>query len=50
MEVYRTAEAVTEHKKTAHYNHWRETVEPLLAEPRTRTVYENVFPDEAGWG
>ncbi len=50
VEVYRTTEAVTAHKATAHYNRWREAVEPLLAEPRTRTVCENVYPPNSAWG
>ena len=50
VEVYRTAEDAARHKETAHYNRWREAVEPLLAEARTRTIYQNVFPDETGWG
>jgi quinol monooxygenase YgiN len=50
IETYRSAEAMAQHKQTPHYNRWREAVEPLLAEPRTRVVYENVFPDESGWG
>ncbi len=49
VEVYRTADDPARHKETAHYNHWRETVEPMLAEPRTRTIYANVFPDEEDW-
>ncbi len=50
VEVYRTVEDSARHKETAHYNHWRETVEPWMAEPRTRMVYQSVFPDESGWG
>jgi autoinducer 2-degrading protein len=50
VEVYRSQEAAAEHKKTAHYERWRVAVEPLLAEPRTRIFYTNVFPDERGWG
>ena len=49
VEVYRTADDPARHKKTVHYNRWRETIEPILAEPRTRTVYANVFPDEEDW-
>lgn len=49
LEVYRTPEDVAKHKETAHYNRWRETVEPLLAEPRTRAVYRNLSPNDAGW-
>ena len=49
IEVYRSEEAIARHKQTAHYNRWREAVEPLLAEPRTRVVYENIYPDDSGW-
>ena len=50
VEVYRSAEAAAQHKETPHYNRWRETVEPLLAEPRSRTIFENIVPNDAGWG
>jgi len=46
VEVYRTADDPARHKETVHYNRWREIIEPILVEPRTRTVYANVFPDE----
>jgi autoinducer 2-degrading protein len=49
VEVYRTPEDAPKHKETAHYNRWREQAEPLMAEPRTRTIYSNVFPNEGGW-
>lgn len=47
VEVFRTPEAVAQHKQSAHYDRWRNSVEPLLAEPRTRLVYQNVFPHES---
>ena len=50
VEVYRTLEDAGKHKETAHYNRWREAVEPLLAEPRSRIVYHNLVPEDAGWG
>ena len=50
VEVYRTQDDSARHKETSHYNRWRETVEPLLAEPRTRIVYQNLVPTDAGWG
>jgi quinol monooxygenase YgiN len=50
VEVYRTLADPARHKETAHYNKWREVCEPMLAEPRSRIVYSNVFPDEPGWG
>ena len=49
VEVYRTPDDSVKHKETSHYNRWREAVEPLLVEPRTRTIYRNVYPDDAGW-
>ena len=49
IEVYRTAADPAKHKETAHYNKWRELAEPMLAEPRSRTIYENVFPADKEW-
>jgi len=49
IEVYRTASDPAKHKETAHYNQWREQAEPMLAESRTRTVYENLFPADEDW-
>lgn len=49
VEVYRTAQAPAEHKETAHYLTWRDTVAPMMAEPRTSRKYVNVFPEDAGW-
>ncbi len=49
LEVYRTAEDVTRHKETAHYQRWQEAVEPLMQEARSRIIYQNIFPGEAGW-
>jgi len=49
VEVYRAPEDAARHKETAHYNRWRESAEPLMAEPRSRIIYSNVFPGETGW-
>jgi (4S)-4-hydroxy-5-phosphonooxypentane-2,3-dione isomerase len=49
IEVYRTPEDPARHKETAHYNKWRELAEPMLAEPRSRTIYANIFPVDKGW-
>jgi autoinducer 2-degrading protein len=49
VEVYRTNEAPAAHKETAHYQTWRDTVAPMMAEPRTNAKYANLHPDEAGW-
>lgn len=50
VEVYRTPEDAAKHKETAHYNLWREAVEPMLVEPRSRIVYRNIYPADSGWG
>ncbi len=49
VEVYRTPEDAVKHKKTAHYAVWRDTVAPMMAEPRRSVQYANVCPSEAGW-
>jgi autoinducer 2-degrading protein len=49
VEVYRSETDSAEHKKTAHYKKWRETVAPMMAEDRSSVKYSNVFPDDAGW-
>ena len=49
VEAYRTPDDPAEHKKTAHYKKWRETVAPMMAGPRSSVKYANVYPDEAGW-
>ena len=43
VEVYRTADAPAKHKETAHYQKWRDTVQPMMAEPRTSVKYGSVF-------
>ena len=45
IEIYRTAEAAAAHKETAHYAAWRDTVAPMMAEPRTSVKYTGVIPD-----
>jgi hypothetical protein len=50
IEVYRTRDDPAEHKKTAHYQTWRDTVAEIMAEPRSSVKYDNIFPDDAGWG
>ncbi len=52
VEVYRTPDDPAKHKATAHYARWAETVaaKDMLVEPRSKIVYDNVFPDENGWG
>jgi quinol monooxygenase YgiN len=49
VEVYRTAAAPAEHKETAHYLKWRDTVADMMAEPRTSEKFTNIFPGDNGW-
>ena len=49
IEVYRTAEAPAQHKETAHYQLWRDTVADMMAEPRLGVRHATVFPDDSGW-
>jgi len=48
-EVYRTVEAPAQHKATAHYAKWRQTVAEMMAEPRTGVEFLNVFPDDGAF-
>ena len=50
VEVYRTPQDPARHKETAHYAVWRDTVADMMAEPRHSVKYENLFPDDQGWG
>jgi quinol monooxygenase YgiN len=49
-EAYRTPDDPPRHRETAHYKKWRETVEPMMAEPRVPTRFANLFPEDPGWG
>jgi autoinducer 2-degrading protein len=50
VEAYRSPDDPARHKETAHYRKWRDTVEGMMAEPRSSVKLANVFPDDAGWG
>ena len=49
VEAYRSEEAVLAHKRTAHYERWRDAVAGMMAEPRSSRKYGNVFPGDEGW-
>jgi (4S)-4-hydroxy-5-phosphonooxypentane-2,3-dione isomerase len=44
VEVYRGPEGAAAHKQTAHYQTWRDTVAPMMAEPRSSKSYTTVSP------
>lgn len=48
-EVYRDSEAPAKHRETAHYQAWVAQVPDMLAEPRTRVFYSNLFPTDLNW-
>jgi quinol monooxygenase YgiN len=43
VEVYRTVDAPAKHREMAHYTKWRDMVAPMMAEPRSRVEYGEVF-------
>ena len=49
-EVYRDEAGAQAHKQTQHYNKWRETVAPWMAEQRRGVVHTGLFPENTnGW-
>jgi (4S)-4-hydroxy-5-phosphonooxypentane-2,3-dione isomerase len=48
-EVYRDADAPVKHRETAHFNAWAAKAAQMLAEPRTRATFGNVFPADQNW-
>jgi autoinducer 2-degrading protein len=49
VEAYRTIAATAAHKATKHYETWRDTVAPMMAEPRSSVKFNNIFPDDQCW-
>jgi quinol monooxygenase YgiN len=49
VEVYRDESAAAAHKETPHYPVWRDAVEAMMADPRHRMKFNNVFPEDDGW-
>jgi quinol monooxygenase YgiN len=49
VEAYRDTEATAHHKAAAHYHAWAEKVADMLAEPRSRVVYANIYPADQDW-
>ena len=46
IEIYRDQASHSAHRETAHYNAWAERAGDMLAEPRARTIYRNVYPTD----
>ncbi len=49
VEIYRGENAPAAHKETTHYAKWRDTVAPMMAEPRTSVKFNALFPGTSGW-
>jgi quinol monooxygenase YgiN len=46
-EVYRDKDAIAAHRETPHFKTWMATVEPWLAQPRTRMLSQPLFYGDA---
>jgi len=46
-EVYRSRDDFVAHQKTPHYLQWKETVGPLMAQPRQGIKHLSLLPDDA---
>lgn len=44
-EAYETTEDAAAHKKTAHYEAWREAVAPMMEVPRRGISYKSIWPE-----
>ena len=44
VEIYRDDAAAAAHKESAHYPVWRDTVAPMMAEPRVGVKFNGLFP------
>jgi (4S)-4-hydroxy-5-phosphonooxypentane-2,3-dione isomerase len=49
VEVYRDEAAIDAHRQSVHYAKWRQAADPLMAEPRSRTMFKPVFPLDQDW-
>ena len=49
VEIYKTNDAPAAHKETRHYLKWKETVEKMMAKPRSSQKFTKVFPPDAGF-
>jgi len=46
VEIYQNAQAPAAHKETAHYQAWKDAVEPWMAEPRRSTRFIEISLDD----
>lgn len=48
-EVYRDAAGPPAHKEQPHYHAWLAKVDGMFAEPRSRALYNSVYPADENW-
>jgi quinol monooxygenase YgiN len=46
IEIYNSEEDPLHHRGTVHYNRWKDAVETMLVEPRTKTSFNILFPSQ----
>ena len=46
VEAYQNEASVAKHQLTLHYISWKETVKNMMEQPRIKTAYRDVFPQE----
>jgi quinol monooxygenase YgiN len=49
IEVYRTEDAPSRHRETAHYARWSTAVIDMMAKPRTKITYNILYPPVSEW-
>ena len=49
IKVYVNEEAMKKHRETPHFKRFNEMCDQYLCEPRTRTVFESICPDDELW-
>ena len=49
LEIYRSEDAPSKHRETEHYVQWRDAVDDMLLEARTKNTYDIIFPPISEW-
>jgi (4S)-4-hydroxy-5-phosphonooxypentane-2,3-dione isomerase len=49
VEIYRDQAGHAAHRASPHYNAWAERALDMLAEPRTRIIYRNLYPGDGAF-
>jgi (4S)-4-hydroxy-5-phosphonooxypentane-2,3-dione isomerase len=49
IEIYQTQEDALKHRETVHFQHWTDIAEPMMVQPRTRTIFKNISPSDFDW-